>query len=139
MTEQTFEKKRWFMQAKKRDPANKRNIRIQVSVSSKDKELLKKQADEVDLHLAEYMYFVLMNKKLHVLNTEFSKTLRDIAGESKNLNIIANTASFNRWLNQSQIGVLRQIVDKLNKLIVQEVETLLEIKTDVDKRKTKVE
>ena len=75
MTE-LHEKKRWFMQAKRRDPENKRDIRVQVSLSTKDKDKLKTNADAVGLPLAEYMYWVLMNKTLHVQNIEFTETLR---------------------------------------------------------------
>lgn len=64
------------MQAKKRDPNNKRNKRIQVSMSLNDKQKLKAKADEVELPLAEYMYWVLMNKTLHVQNIEFTDALR---------------------------------------------------------------
>ena len=81
-----YEKKRWFMQAKKRDPNNKRDKRIQVSMSEKDKADLKAKADEVKLPLAEYMYWVLKNRTLHVQNIEFTELLRLIANESDNLN-----------------------------------------------------
>ncbi len=40
-------KEEMFMQAKKRDPNNKRDKRIQVSMSEKDKADLKAKADEV--------------------------------------------------------------------------------------------
>ena len=123
MTE-LHEKKRWFMQAKKRDPENKRDIRVQVSLSTKDKDKLKTNADVVGLPLAEYMYWVLMNKTLHVQNIEFTETLRLIANESDNLNQIAFTANLTGTLSSYDANRLSIIITKLDHLIETEVEHL---------------
>ena len=123
MTE-LHEKKRWFMQAKKRDPENKRDKRVQVSLSVKDKENLKNNADAVGLSLAEYMYWVLMNKTLHVQNIEFTEALRLIANESDNLNQIAFTANLTGALSPYDANRLRTLITKLDHLVETEVEHL---------------
>ena len=112
------------MQAKKRDPENKRDIRVQVSLSAKDKDKLKKNAESVGLPLAEYMYWVLMNKTLHVQNIEFTETLRLIANESDNLNQIAFTANLTGALSPYDANRLSMIITKLDHLIETEVEHL---------------
>jgi len=121
-----YEKKRWFMKANKRDPENKRSIRIQVSVSEKDKQVLKERADNVQLPLAEYMYWVLMNKTLHVQNIEFSESLRLIANESDNLNQLAFMSNATGFLSDHEKQELMGIIHKLDSLIEQEVEHLKE-------------
>lgn len=119
-----YENKRWFMQAKKRDPNNKRDKRIQVSLSLNDKKKLKAKADEVELPLAEYMYWVLMNKTLHVQNIEFTEALRIIANESDNLNQIAFMANATNALTPSEREKLMEVINKLDMLIEKEVEHL---------------
>lgn len=119
-----IEKKRWFMQAKKRDPNNKRDKRIQVSMSLNDKQKLKAKADEVELPLAEYMYWVLMNKTLHVQNIEFTDTLRIIANESDNLNQLAYVANVTGMLSSDERKRIMSLVKKLDMLIEKEVEHL---------------
>jgi hypothetical protein len=118
------EKKKWFMQAKKRDPQNKRDIRVQVSLSAKDKDKLRKSADEVELPLAEYMYWVLMNKTLHVKNIEFTETLRLIANESDNLNQLAFKLNLMGALSPIDKLKLNEIITRLDELIVMEVKHL---------------
>lgn len=119
-----YENKRWFMQAKKRDPNNKRNKRIQVSMSLNDKKILKAKADEVELPLAEYMYWVLMNKTLHIQNIEFTDTLRNIANVSDNLNQIAHVANTTYFLDSDNLSKLKSIINRLDMLIEEEVEHL---------------
>ena len=119
-----YENKRWFMQAKKRDPNNKRDKRIQVSLSLNDKKKLKAKADEVELPLAEYMYWVLMNKTLHVQNIEFTEALRIIANESDNLNQIAFMANATNALTPSARAKRMEVINKLDMLIEKEVEHL---------------
>lgn len=118
------DKKKWFMKAPKRDPKNKRDIRIQVSVSQNDKAELKKKADEVQFPLAEYMYWVLKNRTLHIQNIEFSKNLRLIANESDNLNQLAFNGNAFHYLSDEDVKSLRKIIKKLDKLIEKEVEHL---------------
>lgn len=117
-----YEKKRWFMQAKKRDPNNKRDKRIQVSMSEKDKADLKAKADEVKLPLAEYMYWVLKNRTLHVQNIEFTELLRLIANESDNLNQLAYRGNALGFLTQDEHRALTSLIQKLDVLIDKEVE-----------------
>ena len=117
-----YEKKRWFMQAKKRDPNNKRDKRIQVSMSEKDKADLKAKADEVKLPLAEYMYWVLKNRTLHVQNIEFTELLRLIANESDNLNQLAYRGNALGFLTQDEHRSLMSLIQKLDVLIDKEVE-----------------
>ena len=119
-----IEKKRWFMQAKKRDPNNKRNKRIQVSMSLTDKQKLKAKADEVELPLAEYMYWVLMNKTLHVQNIEFTDALRKIANESDNLNQLAYRFNLTGALPPEDLQQLMSIIKQLDMLVEKEVEHL---------------
>lgn len=119
-----IEKKRWFMQAKKRDPNNKRNKRIQVSMSLNDKQKLKAKADEVELPLAEYMYWVLMNKTLHVQNIEFTDALRKIANESDNLNQLAYRFNLTGVLPPEDLQQLMSIIKQLDMLVEKEVEHL---------------
>lgn len=119
-----YENKRWFMQAKKRDPNNKRNKRIQISMSLNDKKILKAKADEVELPLAEYMYWVLMNKTLHIQNIEFTDTLRNIANVSDNLNQIAHVANTTYFLDSDNLSKLKSIINRLDMLIEEEVEHL---------------
>lgn len=90
--------------SEKRDPNNKRDKRIQVSMSEKDKADLKAKADEVKLPLAEYMYWVLKNRTLHVQNIEFTELLRLIANESDNLNQLAYGAMPLAFLHKMSIG-----------------------------------
>ena len=118
------EKKRWFMQAKKRDPENKRDKRVQVSLSVKDKAELKEKADEVKLPLAEYMYWILKNKTLHVQNIEFTELLRLIANESDNLNQLAYRGNTYGFLTQDEHWTLNRLIQKLDILIDEEVEHL---------------
>ena len=117
-----YEKKRWFMQAKKRDPNNKRDKRIQVSMSEKDRADLKAKADEVKLPLAEYMYWVLKNRTLHVQNIEFTELLRLIANESDNLNQLAYRGNALGFLTQDEHRALMSLIQKLDVLIDKEVE-----------------
>src|SRR5574344_534422 len=112
-----YEKKRWFMQAKKRDPNNKRDKRIQVSMSEKDKADLKAKADEVKLPLAEYMYWVLKNRTLHVQNIEFTELLRLIANESDNLNQLAYRGNALCFLTQDEHRALMSLIQKLAVLL----------------------
>ena len=112
------------MQAKKRDPQNKRDIRVQVSLSAKDKDKLRKSADEVELPLAEYMYWVLMNKTLHVKNIEFTETLRLIANESDTLNQLAFKLNLMGALSPIDKLKLNEIITRLDELIVMEVKHL---------------
>lgn len=112
------------MQAKKRDPENKRDKRVQVSLSVKDKAELKEKADEVKLPLAEYMYWVLKNRTLHVQNIEFTELLRLIANESDNLNQLAYRGNAYGFLTQDEHRTLIRLIRKLDILIDEEVEHL---------------
>lgn len=119
-----YEKKRWFMQAKRRDPQNKRSKRIQVSLSENDKKNLKEKADALKLPLAEYMYYVLMNKTLHVQNIEFTKALYQIANESDNINQLAYMLNATHRLTVDEHNQLFSIIAKLDVLIQKEFENL---------------
>ncbi len=118
-------KKKWFMSPKKkrRDPDNKRDLRIKISLSEKDKTLLQAKADKVGLSLAEYIYWVIMGKELCVYNLQFSETLRKMSSVSNNLNQIANRMNLFST-KASDKEALYRIINNLNLLMEEEFKHL---------------
>lgn len=105
---------------RRRNPDNRRNIRIKISVSEADKQKLQEKASKTGLTLAEYIYFSAMDIPLRVYVPEVSDTLRLIANESNNLNQIAHKANEYMFLTPSEVRELKALIDKINTLIDEE-------------------
>lgn len=124
-------KKKWFVtpNKKRRDPNNKRDIRIKISLSEKDKNLLQGKADKAGLPLAEYIYWVVMGKELVVHDLQFSETLRRISSISNNLNQIANRMN----LFSTKTGDKENLYGIINMLYDLMTEEFQHLKTDKEK------
>lgn len=113
-------KKLGYMEAKRRNPDNKRSVRCKVSLSTTEYEELKAKAKNIGLKASEYIYYLIKNKEVIVRKPEHTEALRSIAMMGNNLNQLAMHANMGIF-NENDRTALRKILLEIDRIFLSQI------------------
>lgn len=109
-----------YMEAKRRNPDNKRSVRIKVSLSEKDYEELKNKAASIGLKASQYVYYLIKNREVVARKPEHTDALRSIAMMGNNLNQLAFNANMGIF-NENDRLALRKILIEIDHIFLSQI------------------
>lgn len=90
-------------------------------MTPEEKKRLSEQASDVKLKVSEYMYCVVMNRKVRVENPGFRQDLRYLSSIANSLNQIARAGNKYGFLSADDRRVLMEFVEEIYKSIKAEI------------------
>lgn len=113
------------MKAKRTKPGRsrteKRSCRLAISVTEAEKNRISEQASAANLKISEYLYCVVMNRKVKFENPGFKQDLKNLSSISNNLNQIAKAGNKYGFLSRGDQEVLLKMVSEIYKMISEKV------------------